>query len=230
MRLDDELEEPIANGDILWRLDVEPEGSSPAEIEVNSDPPKDRKNSELGKEDFGWIINLQKEFHGQLNRKPGGLQPIILFKTGKLTTSCKTNFIDVVQNGRPREFGFIAGALSLTIDTSQGQQPVLYILKEKGDKVPLFRLESTDTTDYSISIRNLPPAPGPGKSHPPTGGHFHMFYDFLFDNIRPEHQVVIKEHEPTIPPSDPCPEVRLPDPDPFRCGGVTVEGGPLGHP
>jgi len=230
LRLDDELEEPISNGDILWRLDVDPEGSSPAGIEVNPDPPKDRGNANSGKEDFGWIINLQEEFHSELNRKPGGLQPIILFTTGKLYTSCKTDFLDVLQNGRPRDFGFIAGALTLTIDTSQGQKPVLNVLKKNGDKVSLFRLENTDKTDYSISIRNVPPPPPPGTLPPPTGGHFHMFYDLLFDNVRPEERVVIKEHRPTMRPEDRCPEISQPDPDPFRCGGVSVGGGPLGHP
>jgi hypothetical protein len=227
LRLDDELEEPIQNGDILWRLDVEPEGSVPAGIVAHIDPPRDRTDSTpANARDFGWIIDLEKEFHGELKRKPGGLQPIILFTTGKLSTSCKTDFIDVLQNGRPRDFGFIAGALTLTIDTSQGQQPVLNVLKN-GNKVPLFRLQNTAETDYSIAIRNVPPA---GSDPAQTGGHFHMFYDLVFDNVPPEERVTIEEHQPPTRPFDRCPEVKQPDPDPFRCGGVQVGGGPLGHP
>ena len=232
LRLDDELEEPISNGNILWQLDVEPEGSSPAGIEVNPEPPQDRSNSnQRDAQNFGWIINLEKEFHGELKRKPGGLQPIILFKTGKLTTSCKTDFIDVLQNGEPRDFGFIAGALTLTIDTSQGQQPVLNVLKKNGEKVPLFRLEKTDQTDYSISIRNVPPPPPQGTSPTtPIGGHFHMFYDLLFDNVPADQRISIEAHDPVTHPVDRCPQVPQADPDPFRCGGVSVEGEPLGHP
>lgn len=232
LRLEHELEEPIANGDILWRLDVEPEGSSPAGIEVNPEPPRDRRDSNSkDAQNFGWIINLQREFHGELNRKPGGLQPIILFKTGKLTTSCKTDFVDVLQNGRPRDFGFIAGALRLTIDTSEGQQPVLYVLKRNGEKAPLFKLENTAQTDYSIAIRNIPPPPPPGTSpQTPIGGHFHMFYDLLFDNVPHEERIAIEAHEPLTRPSDQCPQVPEADPDPFRCGGVSVGGDPLGHP
>lgn len=233
LRLIQELEEHVQNGDILWRLDVEPEGSSPGGIEVKADPPKNRLDSNPGnQEDFGWIINLQKEFHPNLERKEGGLQPIILFKTGELITSCKTDSVDVVKGGNDLPFGFIAGAASLIIDTSDGQEPVLYVLKN-GDKTPLFRLVNTEETDYDISILNTPPPPQPGDPPTPTGGHFHMFYDLLFDKVPHRDRIKIKEQHDPQKPSDRCPQsedVSDPDPDPFRCGGVQVGGGPLGHP
>lgn len=234
LRLIEELEQHVQNGDTLWRLEVEPEGSSPDGIEVRPDPPKDRLDSnDDNRTDFGWIINLQKEFNPTLERKPGGLQPIILFKTGHLITSCKTDSVDVVQDGKTRSFGFIAGAASLIIDTSDGQQPVLYALNKNGGKTEIFRLENTDETDYDISIQNIPPPPQPGDPPIPTGGHFHMFYELLFDRVPPRERISIEQQDDPQTPSDRCPQsddVSDPDPDPFRCGGVQVGGGPLGHP
>lgn len=228
LELESTLEEHVQNGDILWELAVEPEGRGPAGIEVRPDPPQNRKNPPPGNRDFGWIINLQREFHSTLNRKPGGLQPIILFKTGNLFTRCKTEFVDVLQNGEPRDFGFIAGELALTINTPQGQELVLYVLKKNGDRVPIFQLLNTHQIDYEISIRNIPRV---GSSPAPTGGHFHMFYDLLFDNVPHEERIAIEAHDPlTHPPFDRCSGGGADEPDPFKCGGVTVEGDPLGHP
>lgn len=228
LRLQQELEDHVSNGNILWQLDVEPDGSSPNGIDVRPDPPQDRQHPTSGnRQDFGWIINLQREFHPDLEREPGGLQPIILFKTGRFDTSCKTDFVDVHQHGRQRDFGFIAGALRLTINTSRGQQPVLSVINQQGDKIPVFRLLNTDQIDYEISIRNTPPL-GSGPS--PTGGHFHMFYELLFTKVPRDERIAIVKHKPETSPADRCPDFGDPDPDPFRCGGVTVEGGPLGHP
>src|SRR5688572_11660482 len=249
LRLDpDVLESHVQAGNVLWNLDVELNGQPVEGIEVDLDPPDDRHEvTAENARKFGWIVNLEgDEFHqSTLARLPNRLQPVIRLRKGELFSGCLTDSIDVKQ-GPPTtkpDFGFISGAVGLEIDTSAGETPVLYFggnqereviqpesyskqeqKSSLAQRTELFRLLETNQRDYSIAIRNTP-------THGRAGGHFHLFYERLFHQIGAGHRFDVLRHMPPIaPPSGRCPEASDPDPDPFKCGGVSVgEGsGPLG--
>jgi hypothetical protein len=232
----DDLEQHIKNGNVRWQLEFE--GSSPVGIQAIRDKPSDRKNPTLQNDkDLGWIINLESdEFHKrQLPRARNALQPVIRLKHGSLFTSCKIDSVDTIQGQHAaRDFGFIAGGIGLKIDTSEGQVPVLNFVNQKGKKVEIFRLLRTDEVSYQISIFNTPP-----EGTPITENHFHLYYDRLFTDVPENERFDLKLHYPPIsPPRDRCVEAinftvdsdpNLPNPNPFRCDGILVEGGePLG--
>jgi hypothetical protein len=75
-----------------------------------------------------------------------------------------------------------------------------------------------------VFIRNTPTTGA-------AGGHFHLFYDRLFQGVLGNQKFDLQLHYPPNPvPSEfSCAGVD-PDPDPFKCGGVVIGsgGGPLG--
>lgn len=224
----DLLESHVLNGHTRWILDVALNGQPLRGLVLNTAIPADRKNpTAQNNDDFGWIINIESgEFHaGRLDRTRDRLKPVISLSKGRLFTSCKTDSIDVNQGPHTRsDFGFIAGAISLAVDTSQGEMPVLYFVDQQGNPTEIFSLPDTAHTSYFISIRNTPLAGA-------AGGHFHLFYDRLFHTVGPNQRFSIPRHfPPRLPPSGRCPEGQDPEPDPFKCGGVSVGpgSGPLG--
>ncbi|HEV2835485.1 MAG TPA: hypothetical protein VGW58_09220 [Pyrinomonadaceae bacterium] len=225
------LEEYIQAGNINWQLEVDP--SSRPGIESRRDRPHSRMDATpVNDRDLGWMINLENdEFHNRtLTRASNALQPVIRLKQGALFTSCKTDSVDTTQGQQaPRHFGFITGGISLNIDTSAGQQPVLGFKNSKGVQVDIFRLTQTDRVSYDVTVFNIPPN-GHGQP-PPVGSHFHLYYDKFFTGVQPNDRFDLKKHEnPTIhPPRDHCDETHKQTPNPFRCGGILIEGGdPLG--
>lgn len=222
------LERYVQSGDIRWNLEVEDVHGIklPPGVLANTGIPADRLHPDaLNEEDFGWVINLESgEFHGnKLDRLTDKFKPVIYLKKGKLYTSCKTEAIEVTQGGSTRPgVGFIAGATALAIDTSGGEEPVLNFVKGSVT-TEIFRLRRG--TSYAVEIVNTPLV---GAPH--VGGHFHLFYDLLFNKVPPSQRFGIESHTPRIYPDDRCPEQDFFVPDPFKCGGIGVNdgSGPLG--
>ena len=223
----EDLERHIQNKHTRWQLDVD--GSSPMGIESKPDKPGDRhRPSATNRRDLGWIINIENhEFHSRkLTRERNALQPIIRLKHGTLFSSCKTDSVDKIQGEKVEHLGFIAGAIGLEIDTSDGQQPVLNFENQHGEKVEIFRLLRTNEVSYKVSIFNTPE-----KGTHSVGDHFLLYYDRLFKGVRENERFnlkVHKEHGNPIPPpaGDVCPEAaEFATPDPFKCGGILVEEG-----
>jgi hypothetical protein len=223
----DVLESHVQDGNVQWFLDVELQGTLDRGIVVNTGIPPDRKDlNTTNKEDFGWIVNVESgEFHhGQLARAARQLQPVIYLAKGRLFTPCLTDSVDITRGGSPSQpnAGFIAGAISLAINTSAGQEPVLYFVNNKGIRTELFRCINSAQRDYSIDIRNIPLSG-------PSGNHFHLYYELLFTGVRPPYRFDFGRHNPPVPPPfNRCPED--PVPDPFKCGGISINdgSGPLG--
>jgi hypothetical protein len=226
----DVLEQYVKDGNVAWDLEVE--GGTGLGIKAKPTKPKDRKDSDASdKQDLGWIINIENdEFHnGKLVRTKKALQPVIQLTSGDLFTSCKTDSVVTIQGPFARHFGFIAGGIGLKIDTSQGQQPVLSFKDKDGKKVEVLRLTDTDKKSYHVAIFNTP-KPGTFIKE----NHFHMYYDKLFQQVGHDKMFDLKLLKPrVVPPSGRCEESTenppLPTPNPFKCGGILVEGGdPLG--
>lgn len=209
------LEKYIQDGPLHWHLDIESGGG--AGVEARDDKPRDRKEpNSHDQKDFGWIVHIEEEFHGPLKREPKALKPVILLKTGQLSSSCITDFVDVIKNDQPKGFGFIAGAITLEINTSAGQLPVLYF-EDAVRRTEILQLKETAKREYHISILNTPM-----KST--KDDHFHMYYDLVFNDVEARERRAFAPHKPRISTVDRCPELPEPSPNPFRCGGVVVGG------
>ena len=217
----EQLEEHIQNRHTRWQLAVP--GHSQVGIQAMPGKPGDRQNATTTNRDLGWIINIENdEFHsGRLPRERNALQPIIRLKHGSLFSSCKTDSVDKIRGEVTEHLGFIGGGVGLEIDTSDGQEPVLSFVNQQGEEVEIFRLNRRDRVSYQVSISNTPL-----EGTTIVGNHFHMYYDRLFKGVPEAQRFNIKRHEPIIRPSagDVCPEVADFTPNPFRCGGLLVEG------
>jgi hypothetical protein len=220
-----DLERIIQDGNVHWELEVD--GGSSLGIQAQPDKPGNRKNPQPGNDrDLGWIINLENdEFHkGPLKRTPNALQPIVRLARGELFTSCKTDSVVTIQGTFARDFGFIAGGISLKIDTSAGQQPVLRFKDQQGEMIDIFRLTQTNQVSYQVTIFNTPPVGTQIREN-----HFHLYYDRVFKAVGPNERFDLKLLYPVVsPPRDRCEETKeglpLPTPNPFRCGGILVGG------
>jgi hypothetical protein len=227
----DVLEQYVKDGNVAWDLEVE--GATGLGVEAKPTKPKDRKKpTSTDERDLGWIINIENnEFHtGQLRRTKKALQPVIQLTHGELFTSCKTDSVVTIHGAFAKDFGFIAGGIGLKIDTSAGQQPVLSFKDKDGNKIEVLRLTETDQKSYQVAIFNTPP---PGTEI--KENHFHMYYDKLFKQVGHHDRFDLKLLEPQVqPPSGRCDDTSNedpppPTPNPFKCGGILVEGGdPLG--
>lgn len=220
----DDLEAHVQAKNVAWNLDVELNGQAiQGPLTAKIDIPADRLNPTANNtDDFGWIVNVESgEFHSsKLARLKNRLLPVIKLTKGRLFTSCKTDSVAVRQgaNSRPN-FGFIAGAIGLSIDTSAGEEPVLYFVNSKGVRTEIFRLIQSNQRNYAVSIRNTPTA---GTA----GGHFHLFYDRLFTRVGQAFRFdILRRRQTIMPPNGRCPVGADPDPDPFKCGGVSVGTG-----
>ena len=220
-----QLETYVQAGNVSWNLDVELSGKILTGLSFNANEPANRLDPHP-QDDFGWILNIEN-LHGggQLKQTPKRLQPVIFLRKGTLFTTCKTDSIDLIQGGEPsttKEFGFIAGAISLAFDTTAGEEAVLRF--DDGTKTTeIFRCVDTAKRDYFVSIMNTPVS---GMA----GGHFHLFYDRLFQAVPVPDRFDLSQHKPVNSPADRCPEDADPDPNPFKCGGIAVGdgSGPLG--
>ena len=226
----DQLERYVQAKNIRWKFEVVKGGQPvPPGIDVNTSIPCDRHHpptptneNPLG---FGWLVNLESgEFHsGRLTRTPGKLKPVIELTKGKLFTSCLTDSIDVKQGSNTRfDFGFIAGAIDLKLTPADGDVAVLYFTDQNQQATVIFRLPNINQVSYKVFIKNTPMAG-------PAGGHFHQFYDRLFQGVGGNQRFDLQLCYPPIAASAAsCSAGRAPDPDPFKCGGVAVGGsGPL---
>jgi hypothetical protein len=218
----EDLEGYIQHRHTRWQLAIS--GGPTVGVQAMPQKPGNRHDAMSGNRDLGWIINIENdEFHsGELPRERNALQPIIRLKHGRLFTTCKTDSVDKIRDGQVvGHLGFIGGGVGLEIDTSDGEEPVLGFVDQQGKEVEIFRLLETDQRSYEVSISNTP-------LHGSTvvGNHFHLYYDRLFTRVHGNDRFDIKVHEPQIRPphNDICPEVAEATPDPFRCGGILVEG------
>lgn len=226
----DQLERYVQAGNIRWKFEVVKGATpEPAGIVVNTLIPPDRHNPPTPTREkplgFGWLVNLESgEFHsGRITRTRGKLKPIIELTKGELFTSCLTNSIDVKQGANTRyDFGFIAGAIDLRLTPADGDAAVLYFMDQAQVATVIFRLPNINQVSYKVYIRNTPMSG-------PSGGHFHQFYDRLFQGVGGHQRFDLQLCYPPIPASAAgCAAQRAPDPDPFKCGGIAVGGrGPL---
>jgi hypothetical protein len=222
------IEQHIQNGRI-WQLEVE--GSKTLGVESRRNRPTNRmKATPVNDRDLGWMVNLENdEFHRHpLERTADALRPIIRMNNGSLFTSCKTDSVDTIQGrGQPRHLGFITGGISLNIDTSAGQKPVLLVKDQQGQTIDLLKLTQTDKQPYNVTVFNIPLKDKKDKTPVPVGSHFRLYYDNYFKGVNDADKFDLKRHEnPVIsPPRDACDEAHKETPDPFRCGGILLEGG-----
>lgn len=223
----DELENYVSDKFVRWDLDVELNGNPVTGLTFNAAEPSNRLDKHK-QDDFGWILNIENLHGGQpLKRTPNRLQPVISLKAGRLYTSCKTDSVDTIQDGeasKTKEFGFIAGAISLAIDTTKGEEAVLRFDDGSGKKTEIFRCVQSADRDYFVSIMNTPMTPHMGT------GHFNLFYDRLFQKVPTEERFDLGVDASGTSPDDRCDEDGDPLPDPFKCGGISVGdgSGPLG--
>ena len=220
----DALESYVQDGHVRWSLEVESKGQPVRGIVANANTPANRMDASQNPDDFGWLINIEQEFHngGMLPRQAQQLQPIIELTKGRLFTRCKTDMVDKARGGTKTPFGFIAGSVGLEIDTAAGEEVVLSFMDDYGNKTEIFRLTNTAQQDYEVSIKNTP-IPGGTVA---GAGHFHLFYERLFTGVGHQERCDIPMHFPVTPPSEGrCEEDEDPDPDPFRCGGVRLNDG-----
>ena len=208
-------------GNINWNLEVVKNGQPvPNGIVMDTTIPLNRHQPPTqGPIGFGWMVNLEcGEFHSNtLNRVAGNLKPIIQLTTGQLFTRCLSDSIDVKQGSNTRfDFGFIAGAAGLKLTPADGDTAILYFTDEQHRPTEIFRLPDINRVSYKVFIRNTPRSG-------PAGGHFHLFYDRLFQGIGANQRFDLQMHYPPIPvgAAASCSGVD-PDPDPFKCGGVLV--------
>jgi hypothetical protein len=223
------LESYIQNGDVAWTIEVrDAQGTQLRGVKANIGIPSDRHHPSASNEkDFGWMINLESvEFHQQtLERSAGKLKPVISMQYGTLETVCKTDAIDTKKGlSTYHDFGYITGGGALTIDTSNNEVVVLKT-QQQADILNLAAGRS-----YDIEVLNAPLK----TSTVPTGGHFGLYYQLLFDKVRKGSRFKIKKHPGANPASDSCPEMFKVadnrDPEPYKCGGILINesSGPLG--
>lgn len=220
----DLLEQYVQAGNIRWKFEVVRGGQpAPPGIAVNTAIPPDRHSPPQGSNPigFGWFINLESgEFHSNpLARTPGKLKPIITLTKGELFTRCLTDSIDVKQGPNTRfDFGFIAGAAGLKLTPADGDTAILYFTDPQNRPTEIFRLTDLNRVAYKVFIRNTPRSG-------PASGHFHLFYDRLFQGIGGNQRFDPLLHYPPNPvPSQISCSTVDPDPDPFKCGGIVVGG------
>ena len=220
---DTDLESYVQGGDTKWSLNVtSSNGNAITGVQAALQKPSDRHNSNQNKDDFGWITNIENnELHGKkLTRQPNKLLPLISLNYGLLHTTCKTESVDLYRGGiiHKKDFGFLAGATRLDIDTSNGEKVVLQT-ERHGD---ILRL--TQGVSYDIEILNSPrrqPQNGLTKPTPPAP-HFLLYYDLLFPGVKPEKRFSFDLASGTPPPDDPCPMIHPRDPEPYKCGGIMI--------
>jgi len=208
----DVLESYIQDGNVRWSLEVESKGQPVRGIVANANTPADRKDASQNPDDFGWVINIEEEFHNgaMLPRQAQRLQPVIELTKGRLFTSSKTAVNKAKGGGAAKSFGSIADNVGLEIDTNAGEEVVLSFMDQSGNKTEIFRLTDTDQRDYKVSIKNTPKNTQPAHSTA-TGSHFHLFYDRLFTGVGHRERWDISP--------------LVDEPDPFRCGGVRLNDG-----
>lgn len=213
----------VQAGNIRWKFDVLRNGQPVSNgIVVDTTIPRNRhRPPSEGPIGFGWMVNLEcGEFHSNtLLRTPGALKPIINLTSGQLFSRCLTDSIDVKQGSNTRlDFGFIAGAAGLKLTPANGDMAILYFTDQQQRPTEIFRLPDINQRSYKVFIRNTPLSG-------PAGGHFHLFYDRLFQNLGGNQPIDLLMHYPpvTVGTALNCSGVD-PDPDPFKCGGVAVSG------
>jgi hypothetical protein len=213
----------VQGGNIRWKFEVVRNGQPvPPGIVVDPAIPLNRHTPpSQGPIGFGWMVNLEcGEFHSNtLTRTAGKLKPIIQLTTGQLFTRCLTDSIDVKHGSNTRlDFGFIAGAAGLKLTPADGDMAILYFIDQQQRPTEIFRLPDINRVSYKVFIRNTPTSGS-------AGGHFHLFYDRLFQSIGGNQRFDLQMHYPPIPvgAAATCSGIDA-VPDPFKCGGVLVGG------
>ena len=227
-----DLESYVQKGDTRWSLDViNNVGNAMTGVQATLQTPANRHESNKHPKDFGWMVNIEgPDFHANpLPRLRNRLKPIITLNYGGLNTACKTESVDLIHgsNQKIENFGFIAGATELLIDTSFGEKVVL----KTQTKSDILNLKPG--ISYDIEVLNAPPSPlkkrtrSASQAPPPPAPHFHLYYHLLFTRVGPDKEFSFKSNSAGNKPDDYCPSViRILDPDPYKCGGVTLnEGG-----
>jgi hypothetical protein len=158
--------------------------------------------------DFRWITDLEgRDLH---NRKLSSeldtrqLLLVLYIRHGTFYTKMKSPvFRRVKKNPPPQEIAFgctaAVTACDITVDTER-------VTLVAGGAVPVFPFDESveDGTIYEIS--NAPPdVPADAPTPADEGGHFHMYYDKLF-NMKPADQFDLVRDD------------QQPSPDPAQCG------------
>jgi|GEM_PF-1518765 len=232
-QLNDVLEGYVQDGDVIWSLDVQNNiGNADIGVQATLQEPANRHQSNQRPKDLGWMVNVEsRKFHSRrLTRLPNKLKPIITLNYGQLNTACKTESVDVYKGGNIKydNFGFIAGATELSIDTSHGEKVVLKTQKQ-ADILGL-----TPGVSYDIEVLNAPIPPNPARdpNQVPPEEHFHLYYALLFSGVGDSNRFSFMSHPKPEIPDDHCDPVvhkfdpaRMFEPDPYKCGGITLNPG-----
>jgi hypothetical protein len=210
----------------IWVLDVETNGSGSREgkVSAKSDIPY-RHDPNSDRLDFGWLIDVQKEFHPKepLKMKAGALLPIIQLRSGRLYTCCKTDAINVIGPDGERSFGFIAECIGIGFDTYKDEQIVLKVAKTSTE---VFRL-SYRPEGHRMVIKNTSETEVHYDKYKETE-HFQLYYELFFQGV--SYKCHLKVPDPTEGSPNPCAtehEGRKRSVYPYKCGGI-VHGQLLG--
>jgi len=222
----------------IWKLDVvDADGNIRKGIRPTVTTPNlNRHDIDPKQHDFAWLINME-ELHGPLSIRPGRLKPIVRMTHGLLSTIEKAGPIDLVRGAASSpttiHFGYVAETVGLDIGLLPGEALVLRV----GNTV-IFRVNYDPAISYQIAIENVPDMAMPMPDAP---DHFQVYYGLLFPGIGLNDRYKLQfsnppetypTHTQTSMTGGPNASVDalMPDPDPFKCGGITVGDGdgPLG--
>jgi len=158
--------------------------------------------------DFRWIADLEgPDLHNRkLSRELDTRQLLMVLyvRHGEFYTKMKSPaFRRVRVNPPPEEIEFGSTAAVTGCDISIETGSVNLVAGGAGS-VFLFNESAEEGTIYEIS--NAPPdVPADAPTPPDEGGHFHMFYDKLFNNKPADQFDLIRDDQ-------------QPSPDPAQCG------------
>lgn len=232
----------------LWDLEVVDASGNPRKgIKPVATKPLDRHDPSRTQLDFDWIVNME-ELHGSLPITIDYLKPIIRMSNGFLNTVFKTNGVDLVRvsTPQPNHYGFIADTSGLDIGLLPGEALVLRVGNNR-----IFRLAFDPQVSYQIAITNVACN---SMSMPGGTDHFQVYYALLFPGVGSNDRYHLRETSPVENSPNPPPQTMPPDespatrqqndsgmtkmdssstastqhdPEPFKCGGITVGDGPL---
>lgn len=160
-----------------WTIEIAGSSeTSPIEPVEKNRPKKRRPDEEGHQHDFGWIIDLQNEFHPDIELLPTTerLYPIIHLPNGKFSTKYKSYDLMRWQGDNKKDaekFGFVPETIALTLKLLPDQQ---LVLKNDADDKYLLRLVSKPHGHHSVAIKNVTYPYG-------NMSDFHHYYELFKD-------------------------------------------------
>ena len=189
-----------------WQL-VVTDPASPAVSTFETDEPFDRR-THTNDRDFRWITDLEADdFHNRLlthDINTRQLLMVLYVRNGQFYTRVKSPPLKrTTPDGEPLFYGSNAAVVGCDIEIEEGGSVKLVAGGRTG--VEVFEFAPDANTVYEIS--NGPPDVPREEPVPfDAPGHFHMYYEMLFN--------------PPFEPFDLAMEDRAPAPDPILCGVV----------